>query len=94
MLEAIKGILGSKRALAAIVGVIAGAVVKLGWHIDTETLMAILSPVLAYILGQSYSDQGKGQAEVYAKQTVAALAGQVADTSRVPTSGNSGSVGL
>jgi hypothetical protein len=55
----LKQILTSKKALAAILGVVVGLAAKLGLALDTETLMAILSPILAYILGQGLADTGK-----------------------------------
>jgi len=67
MLEAIKGILSSKKALAAIVGVVVSLVAKLGIDLPTEALLAILTPILAYILGQGVADIGKEAAKSEAK---------------------------
>lgn len=59
MIKALKQMLGSKKFLAAVVGLIVGFAAKKGLDLDTESLMAILSPILAYILGQGVADMGK-----------------------------------
>jgi len=58
MMEAVKGLLRSKKALAMIVGVIATVAGKLGWDIETDQLLLMVSPIIAYILGQSVADHG------------------------------------
>lgn len=64
MWEAIKGMLGSKKFLASIVGMVVGLVAKLGIELDTESVMACISPILMFILGQGVSDMGKEKAKV------------------------------
>ena len=59
MKEAILAALGSKKALAAIAGVLVGLAAKKGLNLDTESVLAILSPVVAYILGQAHVDGKK-----------------------------------
>jgi len=60
MLSVIKSLLGSKKFVTALAGVIASAVLKFGIEgIDVETIMAIISPLLAYILGQGIADSRK-----------------------------------
>lgn len=59
MLDAIKKMLGSKKALAALAGVVVALAAKAGFDLDTEAVLAIVSPVIAYILGQGAADFGK-----------------------------------
>lgn len=59
MLSAIRAMIGSKKAIAAVAGVITAAALKIGLDLDTEAVAAVLSPILAYILGQGVSDLGK-----------------------------------
>lgn len=63
MIEALKGLLGSKKALAAILSTIAALVAVIGWHVSDATLGLCLSPVVAYILGQGVADMGKESAK-------------------------------
>jgi len=58
MWSAIKGILKSKKAVAALIGVIASVVGKLGWDIPADELALMLSPIIAYVIGQSIADHG------------------------------------
>lgn len=88
----LKSLIGSKKAAAAVAGVLM-AIFGKKVGLDEQAVTSIIATVIAYLVGQGIADHGKGQAEAYAKQN-AASAGQLADTSRVPTSGNSGSVGL
>ena len=66
MLEAIKGILASKKALAAAAGVIVALVGKLGIQLDTDALIVLISPVVAFCIGQGIADNGKEAAKVMA----------------------------
>ena len=75
MIEAIKGLLGSKKAIAAIISSEAALVAVIGWHVSDATLGLCLSPVIAYILGQSYADQGKEAAKINATVVVEPLNG-------------------
>lgn len=61
MWEAVKGLLASRKALAAIAGTVVGLVAKLGVDLDTESLVAVLAPIMAYILGQGIADAGAGK---------------------------------
>lgn len=64
MTKALKDMLGSKKAVAMIVGLIVSLVGRLGLELDPEALTAVLSPVLAYILGQGLADAGKEKARI------------------------------
>ena len=60
MKSLIRGLLTSKKFIAAISSMIAAALMKIGWDVDTETVLTVISPIIAYILGQGLSDLGKG----------------------------------
>ena len=64
MAQALKDMLGSKKAVAMIVGLVVGFAGKYGLELPTEELTAVLSPVLAYILGQGVADAGKEKARI------------------------------
>ena len=55
----IKEFLTSKKAIAAVVGFIVAAVGRYGQDLDPEAVTQILSPILAYIIGQGFADIGK-----------------------------------
>jgi hypothetical protein len=59
MKEMIRGLLSSKKFVTAVAGVVAGLVGKIGLDLDTESIMGILSPLIAYILSQGLADIGK-----------------------------------
>ena len=60
-------LLSSKKATLTIASIIVAACAKVGltgeYAIDAESLAGILSPVLAYILGQSYVDREIARSE-------------------------------
>lgn len=58
MWAAITGILKSKKAVAAGVACIASLVARIGWNVSADELLLMVSPILAYVLGQSISDHG------------------------------------
>jgi hypothetical protein len=60
-------ILQSKKFQAAIVGLIVAILGKAGFDVDDSTIMAIISPILAYIGGQAVADIGKEKAIVEVK---------------------------
>lgn len=72
MLEALKGLFGSKKALAAMGGTVAATLVTLagkhGVALDPagaeKLVMVILGIVCAYVLGQGVADWGKEAAKV------------------------------
>jgi len=59
MFKAILDMVGSKKAIAAVAGLIVSFALKYGLELDTESVAAVISPILAYILGQGFADQGK-----------------------------------
>ena len=54
----------SKKALTAMAAVIVGLAAKLGLDISTDELLPILSPLMAYIVGQGIADHGKERAKI------------------------------
>ncbi|TXH41013.1 MAG: hypothetical protein E6Q97_38415 [Desulfurellales bacterium] len=59
MKNVIKGLLSSKKFVAALLAAGVWALGKAGLHIDTETLAGIVTPLLTYIVGQGIADVGK-----------------------------------
>ena len=64
MLQTAISMLNSKKALAMIVGLLVSVGGRYGLDIPTEDLTAVLSPVLAYIVGQGVADVGKEKARI------------------------------
>lgn len=58
--------LSSKKAIAALLATAAAIAGKLGFQLDTDAILVITSPLIAYIVGQGIADHGKGAAEVNA----------------------------
>ncbi len=64
MWETIKGLLKSKKALVAFVTVFAYIAGRFGLGIDTDELVAALSPLFFYVIAQGVADNGKEAAKV------------------------------
>lgn len=62
--ETIQAILGSKKAVMALLGALAGLVARIGWQVSPEDLLTMLSPILAYVGFQGIADIGKPAAQV------------------------------
>ena len=58
MWGAIKGILRSKKAVAALVAALAGLAGRIGWDVPASELALMLSPIIAFVVGQSIADHG------------------------------------
>ena len=67
MRQALKDMLGSKKAVAMIAGLIVSFAGKYGLELPTEELIAVLSPLIAYIFSQGLADIGKERAKVDAQ---------------------------
>ena len=65
----LKALFSSKKFIAALASMVVAVLGSLGLDLDTETLMAILSPMMAYIIGQGVADHGKEKAKVEASKT-------------------------
>ena len=59
MWGAVKGMFASKKFVAAIAGAIVALVAKLGVEMETESVMAVITPILAFVVGQGIADAGK-----------------------------------
>lgn len=56
----------SKKFIVTVAGVISGALLKINLDLPTEDVAVVLSPLVAYILGQGWADRGKEAAKVTA----------------------------
>lgn len=63
----LKTLLTSKKFRAAIAGVVVALIAKLGIELDTDAVAIIISPILAYIIGQGVADHGKSRAQEIVK---------------------------
>jgi uncharacterized membrane protein (DUF441 family) len=66
MNDAIRGLLLSKKFIAAISGVVVALATKKGFHLDTDMVGVLLSPIVAYIVSQGIADKGKAAAVIEA----------------------------
>ena len=64
MKTALADLLGSKKFLTAIAGAISAGLLRLGFEVPTEDVMAIVLPLVAVILGQGIADHGKERAKI------------------------------
>lgn len=64
---------GSKKSIVLLGSVIAWVALKLGWHVDQNTIDRYLALAASYLLGQGIADHGKGAAEEHGR-TARALA--------------------
>ena len=62
--KAISDLVQSKKALIAIATMLAGGLAHLGWNMSPADILPILSPLMAYIVGQGIADHGKERAKV------------------------------
>jgi hypothetical protein len=63
-MKAIKGLLGSKKAMMAFISALTWGIGKAGLDMDTETLLPIVAPLWGYIAAQMGADWGKSKAEI------------------------------
>jgi len=56
-------ILSSKKAVMGIVGAVTAGLLKLGAHVDSETVGLVVGPIVAAIIGQGAADFGKEAAK-------------------------------
>lgn len=66
-------LLTSKKAIAAVVGVILVLTNRIGLQLPEEQLTAVITPIVAYIVGQGLADFGK-----YAKVLPVAVSAGIA----------------
>ena len=60
----LKTLLTSKKFLAALSATIVAALAKVGLDLDDSAVLLIVSPLMAYIVGQGIADHGKERAKV------------------------------
>ena len=60
-----KGLIGSKKSVTTAIGIVVGFLAPVfNTEIEPQQIMAILSPVMAYVLGQGIADHGKEAAKI------------------------------
>ena len=62
--NALVELLKSKKALTAIAAAIVAGAAKIGWDVSTDELIPILTPIMAYVVGQGIADHGKERAKI------------------------------
>ena len=67
--KAIADLLQSKKALTAIATVGVGLLGHLGLNMTTADILPLLSPLMAYIVGQGIADHGKERAKIEKAQS-------------------------
>ena len=58
MWNAVKGLLASKKALAAIAGVLVALAARVGLDLPESEVALVLAPIIAFVVGQSIADHG------------------------------------
>jgi hypothetical protein len=58
MKQALIDMLSSKKAIAALLATAAAIAGKLGYNLDTESILTITGPLMAYIVSQGIADHG------------------------------------
>ena len=56
-------LMSSKKAIAALAGVVIASAGRVGLELDAEAVTQILTPIIAYIVGQGLADFGKASAQ-------------------------------
>jgi len=57
-------LLTSKKFQAAVIAVVVMVLSKIGLDLNPDMLLAVVSPLIAYILGQGIADHGKERAKI------------------------------
>lgn len=58
-MDLIKHLLSSKKFIATLLGFVIALAARFGFEVSYEELLALVSPFIAYILGQGIADFGK-----------------------------------
>lgn len=69
----IKEALTSKKFIVTVASTITAAAMKIGLEMPTETVAAVLTPVIAYLLAQGWADRGKEAAKVQGTVALATM---------------------
>lgn len=64
MPKVLKDLLLSKKFVVALLACFAAVAARYGWEVDTQTIIAVVSPFLVYIGAQGWADSGKEKAKV------------------------------
>ena len=64
MRHALRSMFTSKKFIASLAGVVVSLVGTIGIDLPADSIMAILSPLMAYIVGQGVADAGKEKAKI------------------------------
>ena len=64
-----KSLFTSKKFVTALVSTIAAALATQGYNMPVDTVMAMLTPIMAYVVGQGIADNGKEKAKIEASNT-------------------------
>jgi hypothetical protein len=70
--QVIKEAATSKKFIMTVAGVVTAAALKINLDISTEAVATILSPLLAYLIGQGWADSGKEAAKIEGAVALAA----------------------
>ena len=62
--DALKQMFQSKKAIAMMVGTVVALTGHIGLNLEPDAVAAILTPVMAYIVGQGVADHGKEKARM------------------------------
>jgi hypothetical protein len=57
-------LLKSKKFQASLIGLIVALASKVGFDLDEQAVLTIVSPILTYIAGQAVADIGKEKAKI------------------------------
>ena len=74
MNEFAKSLLGSKKAIAAIVGILLVIARKLGVPLDPDDMLALVTVIAGYLVGQGHADAGKSAEQVRQSTTTTTTA--------------------
>lgn len=64
MPKVLKDLLLSKKFVVALLACVAAVAARYGWEVDTQTIIAVVSPFLVYIGAQGWADNGKERARI------------------------------
>lgn len=66
-MQVIKELLRSKKFVTSIIATVVAVLGTFGFHVDEASLAMVLSPFLAFIVGQGIADTGKEKAKTEEK---------------------------
>ena len=64
MINALKEMFTGKKWTAAVSASIVAAALKIGLELPSDAVALIVSPIMAYIVGQGWADSGKEAAKI------------------------------